>query len=148
MHTKIKDIDKFLAIKAEACCALCESLNNKAFPTMGHWEKISDLYISWCLQYLSFLFSVIWANLHIFGTAAQIPTSFRTRFLFKQYLNNFCCAKEKSPWFSNYFLLFLVNSNPSNISNSERYQLSEFVLLDLSWYLGIWLSSSSNQDDN
>lgn len=59
MHIKVKDIDKFSAIKEEACCALCESLNDKVLPTMGHWEKLSDLYISWCLGYFSFLFSFI-----------------------------------------------------------------------------------------
>lgn len=54
MHIKAMDIDKFSAIKEVACCALCESLNTKVLPAMGHWEKLSDLYISWCL--LSVLF--------------------------------------------------------------------------------------------
>lgn len=45
MHIKATDIDKFSAIKEVAC----EPLNNKVLPVMGHWEKLSGLYISWCL---------------------------------------------------------------------------------------------------
>lgn len=54
MHRKEMDIDKFFAIKEVACCALFEPLNNKVLPVMGHWEKLSGLYIHWCL--LSVLF--------------------------------------------------------------------------------------------
>lgn len=150
MHINVKDVDKFPVIKKETCCALCESLNIKVLPTMGHWEKLSNLYISWCLGYLSFLFRFIWGNLHVFGMPAQIPASFRTRFLFKLCLKNSLCRKRvvqrKKPLIFQLLVIFL--SNLSNISNTERYQLSGFVLLDLSWYLGIWLSSWSNQDDN
>lgn len=58
MHIKVKDIDKFSAIKEETCWALCESLNNKVLPNMGPWEKtIRSLYIlvSW-VPLLSVLF--------------------------------------------------------------------------------------------
>lgn len=152
MHIKVRDIDKFSAIKEEACWALCESLNNKVLPTMGHWEKLSDLYRSWCLGCFSFQFYFIWGNLHVFGTLPQIPSSSRMTFLFKQCLNSSSwreLCKAKSPQFSNYLLLLFKSLyNPSNVSNTERYQLSGFVLLDLSWYLGICLSSSSNQKYN
>lgn len=67
MHIKAKDIDKFSAIKELACCALCEPLNNKVLPVMGHWEKLSGLYIG-----VSFLFSFIRGDLHVFRISAQI----------------------------------------------------------------------------
>lgn len=76
MHIKAKDIDKFSAIKEVAYCVLCESLNNKLLPATGHWEKLSGLYTSWCLGCLSFLFSFIWGDLHVFAISAQISSFF------------------------------------------------------------------------
>lgn len=98
MHIKVKNIDEFSPIKEEACCVLYESFNNKVLPTMGHWENLADLYISLCLAYLSFLFSFIWYNLHVFSTPPQIPVSVKMRFLFKQslFMQEESCAKKKA----------------------------------------------------
>lgn len=80
MHIKAMDIDKFSAIKVVACCALCEPLNNKVLPVIGHWENLSGLYISWCLLSVLFYlrcFTCLW----YFRSNSLI---FRTKSLFKR----------------------------------------------------------------